>query len=87
MKNLDDLESSVIAVHNNIPVRIKDLAHVAFEPATMRGGPDKGGSGAVGAVVVARYQFNPMEVIGNVKNKIKEIEAGLPQKTLPDGSI
>ncbi len=87
IKNLDDLESSVIAVRNNIPVRIRDVAHVAFGPATRRGGLDKGGSGAVGAVVVARYGSNPMEVIGNVKDKIKEIEAGLPQKTLPDGSI
>ena len=87
VKNLDDLESSVVAVRNNIPVRIKDVAHVAFGPATRRGGLDKGGSEAVGAVVVARYGSNPMEVIGNVKNKIKEIEAGLPQKTLPDGSI
>ena len=87
VKNLEDLELSVVAVKNNIPVRIKDVAHVAFGPATRRGGLDKGGSEAVGAVVVARYGSNPMEVIGNVKDKIKEIDAGLPQKTLPDGSI
>ncbi len=87
VKNLDDLEISVIAVRNNIPVRIKDVAHVAYGPATRRGGLDKGGSEAVGAVVVARYGSNPMEVINNVKDKIKEIDAGLPQKTLPDGSI
>jgi len=31
----------------------------------------------------SRYGSNPMEVINNVKNKIKEIDAGLPQKTLP----
>ena len=86
-KNLDDLELSVVTVRNNIPVRIKDVAHVAFGPATRRGGLDKAGSEAVGAVVVARYGSNPMDVIGNVKNKIKELEAGLPQKTLPDGSI
>ncbi|MDX9904528.1 MAG: efflux RND transporter permease subunit, partial [Bacteroidales bacterium] len=42
---------------------------------------------AVGAVVVARYGSNPMEVINNVKEKIKEIEAGLPQKSLPDGTV
>jgi len=59
----------------------------SFGPATRRGGLDKAGSEAVGAVVVARYGSNPMEVINNVKTKIKEIEAGLPQKTLPDGSI
>jgi Cu(I)/Ag(I) efflux system membrane protein CusA/SilA len=87
IKNLDDLDNSVITVQNNVPVRIRDVAHTTFGPATRRGGLDKAGSEAVGAVVVARYGSNPMEVIGNVKQKIKEIEAGLPQKTLPDGSI
>ena len=87
VKNLDDLELSVVTVRNNVPVRIKDVAHVSFGPATRRGGLDKAGSEAVGAVVVARYGSNPMDVINNVKSKIKEIEAGLPQKTLPDGTI
>ncbi len=87
IKNLNDLELSVVAVRNTVPVRIKDVAHVSFGPATRRGGLDKGGSEAVGAVVVARYGSNPLEVINNVKEKIKEIDAGLPQKTLPDGSI
>jgi Cu(I)/Ag(I) efflux system membrane protein CusA/SilA len=87
IKNLDDLGLSVIAVRNNVPVRIKDVARVAYGPATRRGGLDKAGSEAVGAVVVARYGSNPMDVINNVKDKIKEIEAGLPQKTLPDGSV
>jgi Cu(I)/Ag(I) efflux system membrane protein CusA/SilA len=87
IKSLNDLELSVVAVRNNVPVRIKDVAHVNFGPATRRGGLDKAGSEAVGAVVVARYGSNPMEVINNVKDKIKEIEAGLPQKTLPDGSV
>ncbi len=87
VKSLNDLENSVIAVRNNIPVRIKDVSVVAFGPATRRGGLDKAGSEAVGAVVVARYGSNPMEVINNVKDKIKEIESGLPQKTLADGTV
>jgi len=87
IKNTDDLANSVVAVRNNVPVRIKDVAQTTFGPATRRGGLDKAGSEAVGAVVVARYGSNPMAVITNVKDKIKEIEAGLPQKTLPDGSI
>jgi copper/silver efflux system protein len=87
VKSLNDLEISVVAVRNNVPVRIKDVSHVTFGPATRRGGLDKAGSEAVGAVVVARYGSNPMEVINNVKDKIKEIEAGLPQKTLPDGTV
>jgi Cu(I)/Ag(I) efflux system membrane protein CusA/SilA len=87
IKNLDDLENSVVAVRENIPVRIKDIAHITFGPATRRGGLDKSGSEAVGAVVVARYGSNPIEVINNVKEKINEIDAGLPQKTMPDGSV
>ena len=87
IKNLDDLESSVVAVRNNVPVRVKDIAHISYGPATRRGGLDKAGSEAVGAVVVARYGSNPMDVINNVKAKIKELEAGLPQKTLADGSV
>ncbi|MBA4411264.1 MAG: efflux RND transporter permease subunit [Bacteroidota bacterium] len=86
VKNLEDLEISVVAVRNNVPVRIKDVANVAFGPATRRGGLDKSGSEAIGAVVVARYGSNPMDVINNVKDKIKELEAGMPQKTLPDGT-
>ncbi|MCE5331060.1 MAG: efflux RND transporter permease subunit [Bacteroidales bacterium] len=87
VKSLEDLENSVVSVRNNVPVRIKDVAMTSFGPATRRGGLDKAGSEAVGAVIVARYGSNPMEVINNVKTKIKEIEAGLPQKTLPDGSV
>ena len=87
VKNLEDLELSVISVRNNVPIRIRDVARVAFGPANRRGGLDKSGAEAVGAVVVARYGSNPMEVIGNVKEKIRQMEAGLPQKTLPDGTI
>jgi len=87
IKNTSDLDNSVVAVRNNVAVRIKDVARTTFGPATRRGGLDKAGSEAVGAVVVARYGSNPMAVITNVKDKIKEIEAGLPQKTLPDGSV
>ena len=87
IKTIDDLDNSVVAVRNNVPVRIRDIAKTSFGPATRRGGLDKSGAEAVGAVVVARYGSNPMEVINNVKAKIKEIESGLPQKILPDGSV
>jgi len=87
IRELSDLELSVVAVRNNVPVRIKDVARVSFGPAPRRGGLDKEGSEAVGAVVLARYGSNPVEVIDNVKEKIKEIESGLPQKTLADGTV
>ena len=87
IKNLDDLNEAVVTVRDNVPVRIRDVAKVTFGPAPRRGGLDKDGVEAVGAVVVARYGSNPLEVINNVKKKIVEIEPGLPSKTLPDGTV
>jgi Cu(I)/Ag(I) efflux system membrane protein CusA/SilA len=87
IKNVADLEESVVTVREGIPVRIKDVATVNLGPATRRGGLDKEGVEAVGGVVVARYGSNPMEVINHVKAQIEEMSAGLPQKTLPDGTV
>ena len=87
IKDVSDLEEAVVTVRNGVPVKIKDVAFVNLGPATRRGGLDKEGVEAVGGVVVARYGSNPMQVIDNVKDKIKEMEAGLPQKILEDGTI
>ncbi len=87
IKSIEDLEESVVAVNDNVPIMLRDVAHVNYGPATRRGGLDKGGAEAVGGVVVARYGANPMDVIRNVKDKIAEIAPGLPSKTLDDGSV
>lgn len=87
IKNLEDLEKTVVSVNNNVPIRLKDIASINFGPATRRGGLDKGGAEAVGGVVVARYGSNPMETINNLKKKIMEIDPGLPSKILADGSV
>jgi Cu(I)/Ag(I) efflux system membrane protein CusA/SilA len=87
IRNVSDLEESVVTLRDGIPVRIKDVAIVNLGPATRRGGLDKEGVEAVGGVVVARYGSNPIQVIDRVKAKIAEMEAGLPQKTLADGTV
>lgn len=87
VKSLEDLEKSVVTVHDNVPIRLKDVAKINFGPATRRGGLDKGGAEAVGGVVVARYGTNPMHAIDNIKAKIAEVSPGLPSKTLEDGTI
>lgn len=87
IRELDDLEKSVVTVRNNVPVRLSDVAVIGYGPGTRRGGLDKGGVEAVGGVVVARYGANPMETIENVKAKIKEIAPGLPSRILDDGTV
>ena len=87
IKNVKDIENAVVTVREGVPVRISDVAFVNIGPGTRRGGLDKEGVEAVGGVVVARYGSNPLEVINNVKAKIKEMEPGLPQKVLADGTV
>ena len=85
IKSIEDLELAVVDVHDNVPIRIKDVGVVTIGPATRRGLLDKEGAEVVGGVVVTRYGANPLEVINNVKDKIQEIAPGLPKKTLTDG--
>jgi Cu(I)/Ag(I) efflux system membrane protein CusA/SilA len=87
IKKLGDIENTVIKVNDNVPVYVKDVAHVSYGPALRRGALDKGGAEAVGGVVVVRYGYNPLEAIKNVKKKIEEISPGLPSKTLADGTV
>lgn len=87
IKHIKDIEESVIKAKDNIPVRIKDIAHVSLGPLIRRGALDKGGAEVVGGVVVVRYGENPLSTIKSVKKKISEIAAGLPKKTLPDGTV
>ncbi len=87
IRKLEDIEEAVIVQYNNTPIRVKDVAQVHFGPETRRGGLDKGGAEATGAVVVSRFGANPLAVIENVKKKIEEIAPGLPSKVLPDGTV
>jgi len=85
VKSIEDIENAVVSSKNYTSIRIKDIGKVSLGPATRRGLLDKEGAEVVGAVVVARYGANPMEVINNVKEKINELSAGLPSKVLADG--
>src|SRR6056297_205593 len=85
VKSIADIESAVVDSENFTSIRIKDVANVHLGPASRRGILDKEGAEVVGGVVVARYGANPLEVITNVKEKIKELSGGLPSKVLTDG--
>ena len=80
IKQVSDIEESVIKVVDNVPVLVKDVAVVSLGPALRRGALDKEGAEAVGGVVVARYGDNPLAVIKNVRKMITEITPGLPSK-------
>lgn len=85
LNSLDDIKKTVLKVHDNIPITLDQIAHISMGPALRRGALDKGGSEAVGGVVVVRFGANPLEVIQRIKLKIQEISQGLPSKTISNG--
>jgi Cu(I)/Ag(I) efflux system membrane protein CusA/SilA len=85
VKSIEDIENAVVSSADFTAIKIKDIAKVSMGSSARRGILDKEGAEAVGAVVVARYGANPMEVINNVKEKISELSLGLPSKVLADG--
>jgi Cu(I)/Ag(I) efflux system membrane protein CusA/SilA len=84
VKTVEDIEDSVVAVNDNVPIYVRNVARVTLGPALRRGALDKGGAEAVGGVVVVRYDFNPLAAIKNIKAQIDEIAPGLPTKAVVD---
>lgn len=76
---LEDIENVVIAVRNNVAVRVRDVARVGVGPAFRRGALDKNGTASVGGVVTMRYGENPQEVIDAVKERLQVVNKGLPR--------
>lgn len=87
IKSVADLEKVVIRQQGGTPIQVKHVASVALGPEFRRGALDKGGVEAVGGVVLMRYGENPRFVVERVKEKIRQLELGLPQKALSDGRI
>ncbi len=79
VKNIEDLEQIAIKNYNSVPVRIKDIGTVQMGGDLRLGIFDKDGEGeVVGGIVVMRYGENANEVIKAVKEKMKQLEKGLP---------
>jgi Cu(I)/Ag(I) efflux system membrane protein CusA/SilA len=76
--SLDDIRNIVVNSHNGTPVYVKDVGTVQIGDAFLTASLVKNSSEAVGGVVVARVGENTKEVIDRVKEKIRQIEPGLP---------
>ncbi|HEY2580738.1 MAG TPA: efflux RND transporter permease subunit [Mucilaginibacter sp.] len=79
IKSLTDVENISVGVINTIPVRIKDVATVQMGGDERLGIFDENGAGeAVGGIVVMRYGENADRVIHAIKDKMADIQKGLP---------
>src|SRR5207245_10612192 len=60
------------------PLRSKDVAVVQLGQQFRRSVYEKDGNEVVGGVVLMRHGENPLAVTKRVKDKIQELQAGLP---------
>jgi Cu(I)/Ag(I) efflux system membrane protein CusA/SilA len=80
IKNKDDLEAIAVGNYNGIPVRVKDIGTVQMGGDLRLGIFDENGEGeVVGGIVVMRYGENADKVINAVKEKMKDVQKGLPE--------
>ena len=78
IRGLKDIEDISLGAFNGTPVTVGNVASVQLGPEFRRGVLDKDGKEAVGGVVIIRYGANAREVIQAAKEKIGEIQPGLP---------
>ncbi len=77
---IEDIESiGVGSTATGTPIRVADLATVQEAPGVRRGLADLDGRGdVVGGIVVMRFGENALATIDRVKDRLAEVQAGLP---------
>jgi copper/silver efflux system protein len=78
IRNVADVEKTVIASRGGTPVYVSNVGTVQMGPEFRRGALEKNGSEVVGGVVTMRYGESAPEVIARIKEKIADLSKGLP---------
>ncbi|WP_292935745.1 efflux RND transporter permease subunit [Noviherbaspirillum sp.] len=80
LRGKGDIENLVVKSEKGTPVLIRDIARVELAPDERRGLAELNGEGeVVSGIAMSRYGQNALEVIANLKSKIAEVSAGLPE--------
>jgi Cu(I)/Ag(I) efflux system membrane protein CusA/SilA len=81
IKNVDDLYNIPLGVdQRGTPILLRNVATVKIGPELRRGLADFNGKGeAVGGIIIMRYGGNALAVIENVKQRLEQLKAGLPE--------
>lgn len=81
IKGIADLEKIAVGVDKmGTPILLKNIADIHLGPELRRGILDWNGEGeTAGGIVIMRLGENALEVIKGVKQRLKELEKGLPE--------
>ena len=79
VKSLADVETTVIKSIGGTPIHVGEVATVQYGSAQRRNVLEKNGNEAVGGVVLMRFGENPLVVTNRIKEKIEQLQSGLPE--------
>jgi Cu(I)/Ag(I) efflux system membrane protein CusA/SilA len=81
IKSIEDIENIALGVdRKGTPILVRNVATVKVGPELRRGIADSNGTGeVVGGIIVMRYGENALAVIENVKKRLEQLKAGLPE--------
>ena len=79
IEDTKDIEDTVITERGGTPIYVKNVASVQLGTQFRRSVFEKDGNEAVGGAVVMRYGENPLAVTDRIKQKIQDLQAGLPE--------
>jgi copper/silver efflux system protein len=78
IRGREDIENTVIKEVNGIPLYVKSVATVQLGTQFRRSVYEKDGNEVTGGAVLMRHGQNPLTVTQAVKDKILELQSGLP---------
>lgn len=79
IKDKDDIERTVVKEVNGTPIYVQNVASVQLGVQFRRSVYEKDGNEVVGGAVLMRHGQNPLTVTEAVKEKIQELQPGLPK--------
>ena len=81
LSSIEDISSVPLGMNQNgTPILLDDIAEINLGPQMRRGIAELNGEGeVVGGIVVMRFGENAANVISDVKAKLEELKAGLPE--------
>lgn len=79
LRSVEDVKKIVVKSQGGTPVYVEHVASVQLGPGLRRASLEKNGNEVVGGVVLMRYGENPLEVTRRIKQKIAQLQAGLPE--------
>ncbi|HTU27196.1 MAG TPA: efflux RND transporter permease subunit, partial [Pirellulales bacterium] len=78
LKGKEDIEDTVIKEVSGTPIYLKTVANVSLGTQFRRSVYEKNGNEVTGGAVLMRHGENPLAVTRRIKDRIGELQAGLP---------